>query len=97
MKLLLDTHIWIWYLIGSERLSDTLRITIADETTELWLSPISVWETLILAEKGRLSLNPSPVEWINNSLQVLKISEAPPLFHHHSSLCGVGQTDRDLT
>jgi PIN domain nuclease of toxin-antitoxin system len=77
MKLLLDTHIWIWYLIGNERLSDTLRITIADETTELWLSPISIWETLILAEKGRLLLSPSPVEWINNSLQVLKIYEAP--------------------
>jgi hypothetical protein len=30
---------------------------IASEENELWLSPISVWETLILAEKGRLELD----------------------------------------
>jgi PIN domain nuclease of toxin-antitoxin system len=77
VKLLLDTHIWIWYLLGSDRLSLTLQTIIADETTELWLSPISIWETLILAEKGRLSLEPNPIIWVRNSLQQLEIREAP--------------------
>lgn len=76
MKLLLDTHIWIWYLLGSDRLSSTLQTIIADENTELWLSPISIWETLILAEKGRLSLNPTPIDWVRNSLQQLETHEA---------------------
>jgi PIN domain nuclease of toxin-antitoxin system len=40
MKLLLDTHIWIWYLSGNPRLSSTLQIAIAEDTNELWLSPI---------------------------------------------------------
>ncbi|MFK0730649.1 MAG: hypothetical protein ACFKPT_09170 [Gloeotrichia echinulata GP01] len=39
MKLLLDTHIWLWYLLGNERLSLGLQTTIAAATTELWLSP----------------------------------------------------------
>ena len=77
MKLLLDTHIWIWYLLGNERLSQTLRGAIANENNELWLSPISVWETLILAEKGRIVLKPDPPTWILNSLQQLDTKEAP--------------------
>jgi PIN domain nuclease of toxin-antitoxin system len=76
MKLLLDTHIWIWYLLGNERLSQTLRGAIANKNNELWLSPISVWETLILAEKGRIVLKPDPPTWIQNSLQQLDTKEA---------------------
>lgn len=77
MKLLLDTHIWLWYLLGDKRLSTNLQSVIAEETTELWLSPISIWETLILAEKGRISLQPDAVTWINLALQTLEIIEAP--------------------
>ena len=77
MKLLLDTHVWIWYLSGNERLSETLQTAINDDNNELWLSPISIWETLLLAEKGRIILKPTPEEWIQDSLEELKTKEAP--------------------
>lgn len=77
VKLLLDTHIWIWYLLGNKRLSPQLQTTIAATKTELWLSPISIWETLLLAEKGRLSLQPNPVAWVDLALNTLEIHEAP--------------------
>ena len=77
MKLLLDTHVWIWYLSGNERLSETLQTAIADDNNELWLSPISIWEALLLAEKGRIVLKPTPEEWIQDSLLELKTKEAP--------------------
>lgn len=77
MKLLLDTHIWVWYLLDDSRLSTTLAKAIADEKNELWLSPISLWETYLLAEKGRLILEPSPEQWIADSLQKLDTKEAP--------------------
>jgi PIN domain nuclease of toxin-antitoxin system len=80
VKLLLDTHIWLWYLLGDKRLSTNLQTVIAEETTELWLSPISIWETLILAEKGRISLQPNAVAWIDLALQTLKILEAPLVY-----------------
>jgi PIN domain nuclease of toxin-antitoxin system len=35
MKLLLDTHIWIWYLSGNPHLSENLQSVISEETTEL--------------------------------------------------------------
>jgi PIN domain nuclease of toxin-antitoxin system len=53
MKLLLDTHIWIWYQEGNTKLSPSLIEIIEDETNQLYLSPISVWETLLFAEKKR--------------------------------------------
>jgi PIN domain nuclease of toxin-antitoxin system len=77
VNLLLDTHIWLWYLLGEENLSAKLQTIIAAQTTDLWLSPISIWETLILAEKGRISLQPNPVAWINLALKNLEICEAP--------------------
>jgi PIN domain nuclease of toxin-antitoxin system len=76
MKLLLDTHIWLWYLLGDSRLSQRLQTAIADLNTELWLSPISIWETLILAEKGRISLQPDPITWVNLALKTLETREA---------------------
>lgn len=81
VKLLLDTHIWLWYLLGNERLSTQLQTTIPAATTELWLSPISIWETLLLAEKGRISLQPNPVAWVDLALNTLEIREAS-LNHH---------------
>ena len=53
LRVLLDTHIWLWYLLGDNKLSANLQKIISSEKNELWLSPISVWETLILAEKGK--------------------------------------------
>ena len=65
VKLLLDTHIWLWYALGDPKLSDNLRSIIATDTTELWLSPISVWEVMLLAEKGRISLKSDTNTWID--------------------------------
>ncbi|NET24677.1 type II toxin-antitoxin system VapC family toxin [Okeania sp. SIO1I7] len=77
MRILLDTHIWIWYLLDNKRLSLQLQGAIADPNNEIWLSPISVWEALVLAEKGRISVQPDPVTWVNLALQTIETREAP--------------------
>ena len=77
MRILLDTHIWIWYLSGSARLPKRYRESLNRDNNQIWLSPISVWETLILAEKGKLSLRPEPISWIQQSLKRWPIKEAP--------------------
>ena len=56
MKFLLDTHIWLWSLLEPEQLSDNTRDVLKDDRNTLFLSPITVWETLILAEKNRIPL-----------------------------------------
>ena len=56
MKLLLDTHIWVWSVADESRLTDTVRRTLDDPAHERWISAISIWEVLILAERGRYHL-----------------------------------------
>ncbi|MFH7244651.1 MAG: type II toxin-antitoxin system VapC family toxin [Spirulina sp.] len=77
MKLLLDTHIWLWYTLGDDQLSDTLRSLIPQTDTELWVSPISLWEVMLLDEKGKIALSDDPAAWIEKSLDALQILEAP--------------------
>lgn len=77
MKILLDTHIWIWNLSGSEALPSRFREILNNEENEIWLSPISIWETIVLAEKGRLELKPNPVSWVRRALEKDDLKEAP--------------------
>ena len=58
MKLLLDTHILLWGLLEPERLNRRVAAELQDPQNEIWLSPINVWEIMILAEKGRIVLEP---------------------------------------
>lgn len=77
MKLLLDTHIWLWGLLEPERLAPSVREALQAADNELWLSPISVWEALVLAERGRLSVSTSPAEWVQQMVHAIPRREAP--------------------
>lgn len=77
MRLLLDTHIWIEYHSGSMDPQSGVREAIENENNEVLLSPISIWETLILAQKGRLRLHPDAVAWVRTVLSLRITNEAP--------------------
>jgi PIN domain nuclease of toxin-antitoxin system len=64
LKLLLDTHIWLWSLIEPERLARRTRDELRNSQNELWLSPVSTWEALTLHDKGRVYLALDVDEWI---------------------------------
>ena len=81
MKLLLDTHVWLWSILTPERLSHRTRDVLASREHELWLSPISIWETLLLTERGRLKLDAEPHGWIREAQNAVPILEAPLTFH----------------
>lgn len=77
MKLLLDTHIWIWSLLEPERLTRRVGTALRAPTNELWLSPISVWETMQLLDRGRLEIDSEPSEWVYEMLGAASLREAP--------------------
>ena len=77
MRLLLDTHIWLWSALEPSRLGPRLQRVLDDPENELWLSPISVWEALVLARKRRITLEPSPEAWVRRALLELPLREAP--------------------
>ena len=76
MKLLLDTHIWLWSLTAPDRLGRKVRSQLERKGNEVWLSPISVWELLVLAERGRVRLDAEPRAWVAEALERAPLEEA---------------------
>ena len=79
MNLLLDTHIWLWSLAEPERLTRRVATALTDETNQLWLSPISIWEFLLLAERGpvRVHGEMAPPAWVEMALARTPMHDAP--------------------
>jgi len=75
LKLLLDTHIWLWSLAEPKRLSRRVQHELRDLNNELWLSPVSIWEALLLHAKGRIQLHVSVRDWVTRSTVYMR--EAP--------------------
>jgi len=76
MRYLLDTHIWLWSLLAPNNLDNNVIDVLKNSDNELFISPITIWETLILAEKGRITLLPTPEEWITIAFKRSPIKEA---------------------
>lgn len=64
MKLLLDTHIFLWFISGDLRLSDDFRDAIQDPVNDAYLSAVSLWEISVKYHLGRLPLPQSPEIYI---------------------------------
>ena len=78
--MLLDTHIWLWSLLDPGRLSGAVRALLASPAETLGLSPVSVWEAMLLAERGRIALEPDPKRWVDRALSVTPVTEVPLTF-----------------
>lgn len=77
MKLLLDTHIWIWSYLDPNRVARSVAEALEDTRSELWLSPLSVWEVLLLVERKRLVLEPNVESWLALAMTTQPLREAP--------------------
>jgi PIN domain nuclease of toxin-antitoxin system len=77
MKLLLDTHIWLWIHREPWKLTSEVSQIVADAENELWLSPISIWELITLLEKKRVVLRETMKTWLEKSKKELMLREAP--------------------
>jgi PIN domain nuclease of toxin-antitoxin system len=96
VKALLDTHIWIWWLLGSDRLSERERQALDQLARDrnAYLSAMSLWEAQMLHSKGRLTLDRSFSLWLEQAASpeivkllpldvdvVIAVDRLPPEFH----------------
>jgi PIN domain nuclease of toxin-antitoxin system len=81
-RLLLDTHILLWWLAGSPELSDQIRERI-DTELEVYVSSASVWELSIKKAAGKLKLPDDLINWIQQG----GLSELP-ITMQHADLAG---------
>ena len=76
--ILLDTHIWIWWVCGSPDLPDEYADLIQErQSVGLLVSTISVWEVAKLVEKERLSLSVAVENWIEVALEYPGVQLVP--------------------
>jgi len=78
-KILLDTHVWIWLMMGDERLSKPFIKSIeqASAREEVFVSAISIWEIGMLVERGRITLEMDCLDWVKQALDSPGISLIP--------------------
>ncbi|MBI2267423.1 MAG: type II toxin-antitoxin system VapC family toxin [Armatimonadetes bacterium] len=64
--ILLDTHVWVWWIGDPERLSKKALTAIENAISlhAAYVSSISAWEVAVLAKKGRLQLTVEVRDWI---------------------------------
>jgi PIN domain nuclease of toxin-antitoxin system len=77
VRLLLDTHIWIWNYTAPEKLTSEVAQELTNADNERFLSPVSIWEVAVLLEKRRVNLRQDFGEWFKNSVEDLALIEAP--------------------
>jgi len=76
LRLLLDTHIILWSAAEPEKLPQNITEELNNDSNELWFSPISVWEIILLAEKGRISLGPDIEKSVRELFRKIPLNKA---------------------
>ena len=64
MRLLLDTHVFLWYITADPRLPAPFLSAIGESTNEVFLSVASVWEAVVKHASGKLPLPALPAEYL---------------------------------
>jgi PIN domain nuclease of toxin-antitoxin system len=65
MKLLLDTHVFLWFITGDSRLPPPFKQAIGERENEAFLSVVSIWEAIIKQAIGRLPLPNDAGEYLS--------------------------------
>ena len=86
MKLLLDTHVWLWWNTQPERLAANARRQIGDVRNEVFLSAASVWEMAIKRRLGKLSLPESVGSYVARRLATDDVRALPVTVDHASAV-----------
>ncbi len=86
MRLLLDSHAFVWWVADDPRLSRRARDVIADGATDVFVSAVSVWELVVKAGLGRVEM-PDSARFIPAQLSANRF-EALPLHLQHALALG---------
>ena len=82
MSLLIDTHILIWLLAGSSRLTRDVQDTLANRRNIVFVSVASTWEMAIKVGLGKLDLPPELHVWLPTELDAAGLRLLPIEFEH---------------
>ncbi|MBF0143012.1 MAG: type II toxin-antitoxin system VapC family toxin [Magnetococcales bacterium] len=77
IMLLLDTHVWIWWAEQDRRLPRALKEKMEEHKGILAVSSATIYETLTLARRNRITLNRATDDWIERAIYGADIEIIP--------------------
>jgi PIN domain nuclease of toxin-antitoxin system len=80
LRVLLDTHVWLWMWAEPENLRNEARTILEDPSTELHVSAANAWEIATKAQAGRLALTPSAEAWLTDPRHLEGVTTLPVTF-----------------
>ncbi|MGI8657808.1 MAG: type II toxin-antitoxin system VapC family toxin [Candidatus Limnocylindria bacterium] len=83
MKLLLDTHVWIWWLTAPDRLTSEASSALSDADSRLCLSPASTWELMVKSAAGRVTVSGSVEALVEEAISASGVQPLP-IEHAHA-------------
>lgn len=95
MRVLLDTHVWLWMQAEPGRFSDGARDTITDLANELLFSAASSWEIAIKWSLGKLDLPEPPDRYVPDRLASSGVTALPILHGHALAVAHLTRHHRD--
>lgn len=95
MKLLLDTHAFLWFVFGDAKLSASARLAIEDPGNDVALSLASIWEMTIKHGLGKLPLNAPLPAFIDREVSANAIEVVPVTRQHIYRLLTLPDAHRD--
>lgn len=95
MRVLLDTHAFIWWVTNDSQLSDAARAYIADPDNDVFLSTASAWEIVIKVNIGKLILPEPPESYIPSRLASNQLESLPIQMNHVLQVSALPNHHRD--
>jgi len=93
MKVLIDTHVLLWGIQDSSKVSSKVRSLLP--VSDVWISVVSLWEIMTKVQIGKLAL-PSPIgDYLAGKLRMNGVSVLPLTFAHVRRLEGIPLHHRD--
>ncbi len=94
MRLLLDTHVFLWLLAEPERLGGQLG-TLEDPSNDLFLSAASSWEIAVKSQLGKIELPESPRRYIPDRMRTTGVDPLPVEHNHALAVAELPLLHRD--
>jgi PIN domain nuclease of toxin-antitoxin system len=95
VRLLLDTHALLWFLLNDRQLSGNAKSIIADSGNDVLVSPASYWEIAIKISLGKYLLDQPFVEFMEQELTKNEFTILPITLQHAAAVCTLAFHHRD--
>jgi PIN domain nuclease of toxin-antitoxin system len=86
MKILLDTHSFLWFVLNDSQLSATAQTLISEPQNDIYISPASYWEITIKISIGKYRLPANYDTWMRDQITINTFEILPILIEHTAIL-----------